>query len=70
MEITRDEDCGVANEGQKFFVLTDNGAVAWLRNFKDPTGRQAWCQLPGTFQLLELTWRKTIGKFPQMYGFV
>lgn len=41
MEITRDEDCGVANEGQKFFVLTDNAAVAWLRNFKDPTGRQA-----------------------------
>lgn len=28
-------------EGAKFFVLTDNSAVAWLRNFKDPTGRLA-----------------------------
>lgn len=28
-------------EGTKFFVITDNSAVTWLQNFKDPTGRLA-----------------------------
>lgn len=28
-------------EGAKFFVITDNSAVTWLQNFKDPTGRLA-----------------------------
>lgn len=28
-------------EGAKFYVLTDNAAVVWLKNFRDPTGRLA-----------------------------
>lgn len=28
-------------EGAKFAVITDNAAVSWLKNFKDPTGRLA-----------------------------
>lgn len=28
-------------EGAKFYVLTDNSAVVWLKSFRDPTGRLA-----------------------------
>lgn len=28
-------------KGAKFYIITDNAAVTWLQNFKDPSGRLA-----------------------------